>query len=162
MKRLEIKTGDRFQRLTILNEEKQIGKNRYFKCRCDCGNITIKRLSNIKNDGIKSCGCILKEINIKHKHSTNNKNTITYNSWRCMKQRCKNPNAIDYKDYGGRGITICERWLNSFQNFLEDMGERPEDKTLDRINNNGNYELSNCRWATHKQQRKNQRINVRN
>ena len=74
-----------------------------------------------------------------------------------MKQRCYNPNSKHYLDYGGRGITICERWLNSFENFIEDMGERPEGLSLDRIDNDGNYEQSNCHWGTDLQQSRNRR-----
>lgn len=81
-----------------------------------------------------------------------------YASWLNMKQRCTNSNNERYKDYGGRGITICEEWLNSFSQFYKDMGPKPKDLTLDRINNDGNYEPSNCRWATYEQQANNQRI----
>lgn len=83
------------------------------------------------------------------------KNTPTYRSWRAMKTRCLNKNHGYYWRYGGRGITICQRWLNSFSNFLADMGERPVGKTLDRINNDGNYEPTNCRWADRKTQSEN-------
>lgn len=90
----------------------------------------------------------------KHGHRSKTR-TPTYNSWRKMKERCTNPNHDRYPRYGGRGIKICDRWLHSFQNFLEDMGNRPYGKTLDRIDPNGNYEPSNCRWATIKQQARN-------
>jgi len=95
--------------------------------------------------------------NYRHGHkSKNGRASPTYNSWRMMKTRCQNSNFPYYKDYGGRGIKVCERWMN-FENFLTDMGERPENTTLDRINNDGNYEPGNCRWATRKEQRRNQR-----
>jgi len=83
-------------------------------------------------------------------------------SWCCMKQRCLNPNAIGYHRYGGRGITICGRWLENFDNFCQDMGERPEGMTLDRINNDGNYESSNCKWSTPKEQANNRRAGENN
>ncbi len=92
-------------------------------------------------------------MNYKHGHRyKNGKQSLTYQSWRHMKTRCQNPNCPDYKNYGGRGITVCERWMD-FANFLEDMGERPENTTLDRINNDGNYEPGNCRWTTPREQR---------
>ena len=93
---------------------------------------------------------------IKHGHSKHGHESLTYKTWSAVIQRCTNPNASHYEYYGGRGITVCERW-KIFINFLEDMGERPAGSTIDRINTNGNYEPSNCRWATKSQQERNMR-----
>ena len=94
--------------------------------------------------------------NYKHGHHVNGKPSLTYRSWQNMKTRCLNPNHPRFKNWGGRGIKVCERWMD-FTNFLADMGEKPEGLTLDRINNDGNYEPGNCRWATRKQQVQNRR-----
>jgi len=115
----------------------------------------------IEHRGYGSCGCEKREQTIqrftKHGHSSNGILTRTYNSWRKMKERCLNFEAINFDDYGGRGITVCERWMQ-FENFLADMGERPEGKTLDRYpDNDGNYEPGNVRWATPKEQYANRR-----
>lgn len=96
---------------------------------------------------------------IKHGDALTNKATPEYRAWQSMKARCENPNRKFYENYGGRNIRVCERWVNSFENFLSDMGRRPRGTSLDRINNNGNYEHSNCRWASRKQQARNTRSN---
>jgi hypothetical protein len=137
------------------------GKNtgRKHLCRCDCGNYVNVDIRKLHNGHTKTCGCLNKEIITKHSLC----GTPAYRTWQKMKQRCYNKNHEHYNDYGGRGITVCERWLNSFENFYKDMGTKPSPKhSIERINNNGDYELSNCRWATTKEQRRNTRqtINV--
>lgn len=159
MKALDL-TGKKFGKLTIIKYE---GKNKEGRplclCECDCGNYKIIIEKNIKNGNTKSCGCLGKENAIKHGHSE----TRTYVTWTNMNKRCNNQNHKKYKYYGGRGIKVCGRWSNKnpkgFENFLEDMGERPKNKTLDRINNNDGYFKENCGWITIKQQHRNMRSN---
>jgi hypothetical protein len=113
----------------------------------------------MRNDGkrlLRKKVMIGNDYNYKHGHGYG---TPTYKSYWSMKQRCLNENHYNYKNYGGRGIKICDRWINSFNNFLDDMGERPEGLTLDRIDNNGNYEPDNTKWSTSKEQRMNSRQN---
>lgn len=159
MKRLEINKGDRYNMLTIIRELEIVTKQRRFIVKCDCGNIKEVYLNHLRNSKIKSCGCHrqkqFKKLITKH----NLRNHILYPTYNMMKQRCYNSNNKDYKDYGGRGIKVCDRWLESFEHFLEDMGRRPEGCSIDRIDVNGNYEPNNCRWATPSQQVQNQRRN---
>lgn len=157
----EIKYG----RLQIIKSIKsfQVSPNKkrtVYLCQCDCGKQTIVLTYHLKSGHTSSCGCLHKEKFNNYKHGL--KHHPLYHTWTDMKQRCLNPNNKRYCDYGGRGITVHDRWRaeNGFVNFLQDMGERPEGKTLDRINNDGNYEPSNCRWATIQEQNLNTRRNV--
>jgi len=144
----------RFGRLLVLEEEKERTKSggvRY-KCQCDCGNIKIVTSQNLKRKNTISCGCYMRECSKKTLTQHGYFNTLTHNSWRGMKDRCNNSNHIYFHRYGGRGIQICRRWRNSFENFLKDMGERPKGMTLDRIDVNGPYGKWNCKWSTYKEQ----------
>lgn len=155
-------TGQRFEKLLVLERDfttKDYNKEARWKCLCDCGNISIVRSYLLRKSKTKSCGCLRVETINKvdnTKHGLHN--TRTYHSWEQMKQRCLNPKATRYPTYGAVGVTVCSRWMN-FENFLVDMGERPEGHTLDRINPYGNYEPLNCRWATYKEQVHNRRRN---
>jgi hypothetical protein len=136
----------------------------YWTCRCDCGNMTTVERSSLVAGATKSCGCLLRET-VKnrmttHGHASDYRVTPEYKCWRGIKQRCLNKNDRKFALYGGRGISICDRWKNSFEHFLEDVGFRPTPgHSIDRINTNGNYEPTNCRWATISEQNNNMNSN---
>lgn len=150
-------TGKKFNRLTVLKmvEDRNGHTQISWVCKCLCGIIVIVRGGHLRGGHTQSCGCLKAETFNCFKHGKCN--TREYKSWDSMKQRCLNPNDDNYKYYGVRGIKICDRWKDSFKNFLEDLGERPDGHTLDRINNEGNYEPKNCRWSNPSQQTRNQR-----
>lgn len=154
--------GKRFGRLLALRMA-DLDTNKYAKwiCRCDCGNTKIVFASNLKSGHTKSCGCLNLEL-IKTRFITHGmRNTKTYKSYRNMLVRCLNPNHDNYKLYGGRGVKVCDNWLGSFENFYQDMGERPIGMTLDRIDPDGDYCKENCRWATQQKQCVNRRHNFK-
>ena len=151
--------GQKFGRLFVIKKMDN-SKNRHSQwlCRCECGKEKIIRGDSLKNENTKSCGCLHIEISTKHGHRTEAKMSETYHSWNNMIQRCTNPKNEFYYNYGGRGITVCKRWLN-FENFLKDMDEVPKKHQIDRINNNGNYCKDNCKWSTRTEQGRNKRNN---
>lgn len=155
--------GKHFGRLKVISAlpRKRFPCGSYYYrvlCLCECGVICEKRLGNIASGKTVSCGCYHRENHTRHGHSAGVGQSKTYVSWAAMWDRCTNPRSSAYLNYGGRGITVCERW-RKFPTFLEDMGERPAGKTLDRKNVNGPYCPSNCKWSTFIEQMHNQRKN---
>lgn len=142
-------TGQRFGRLVAQRPERH---GRY-RCRCDCGGELIVSRGALATGATKSCGCLRRELAAARRTTHGQTYSPTWWSWAGMHARCRNSKR---KNYGGRGITVCERW-RSFQNFFDDMGERPPGMTLDRKDNDKGYEPSNCRWATPLEQAANQR-----
>jgi len=149
-------TGEKFGFLTALRPDGSQNGSIVWLCLCDCGSHHHVARYNLITGGTKSCGC-QKYKNMHNKvHGHSYPPTRTYESWAAMIQRCTNPKHVDWHRYGGRGIKVCKRWM-TFANFLADMGERGDGLTLDRIDPDGDYKPSNCRWASWKEQRINQR-----
>ena len=158
-------TGKRFTKLLVLErrDSRQHGTNStdmraVWLCRCDCGNEIIAFGHSLRSGNTRSCGCIRSELSASATHRMTG--TPEYRAWYSIKDRCNNPNNEDYHNYGGRGIKVCDRW-SKFENFFSDMGLRPGGMSLDRQDVNGDYEPRNCRWATSKEQARNQRTNLR-
>jgi len=164
---IPIYEGEKYNKLTVIKEVEKANdkrKSRQFLFKCDCGKEKVISLNDVRNGNTKSCGCHLMNIISNNKYGFKHgfEGTLTYNSYMSMLLRCNDTKHEHYYNYGGRGITVCKEWAeeNGILNFVRDMGKRPsKEYTLDRKDGNGNYEPSNCRWATKLQQAANMRSN---
>ena len=151
-------TGHKYGRLTVLDRSKNISKIVAWRCLCSCGTKTIVKALCLRSGGTKSCGCLGREIRKLSKTTHGMVGSAEYTTWCALKSRCNTKTDKRFHDYGGRGIKVCDGWLK-FEGFYADMGDKPSpNHSIDRIDNDGNYEPGNCRWATTEQQSRNKRI----
>jgi hypothetical protein len=167
VKAIPINPGEKYGRLTVVEGSPKSGSAVTVLCRCECGTEKRIRAQLLKNGQTKSCGCIRDELTRMLAVRTLSTHGLhshpLYHTWNSMHRRCSNPKTRNYADYGGRGIRVCERWTGpeGLRNFIEDMGVKPSPKhTLERIDNDGNYEPGNCCWATAQEQERNKRPRV--
>lgn len=151
-------SGQCFGRLTAISLQSTAGPTKWL-CKCSCGNETVTNASNLKRGLSNSCGCLRKELMAEKQTTHGLSDKKIYILWRNMVSRCYDLKDARYSAYGGRGIKVCDRWRESVENFYSDMGNRPSGKSLDRINNDGNYSPENCKWSTNREQSNNKRLN---
>ena len=158
--------GKKFNKLTAISFDSVSNSgNHKWLFSCECGNKKVILKSHAKSGHTKSCGCYNSDLTIKRNTKHNNCKRIgrskAYSTWSSIKKRCYNFNQSNYERYGARGIKVCDKWVESFENFLEDMGEPPTaEHSIDRINNNGDYEPSNCKWSSVEEQANNKRNSI--
>lgn len=155
-------TGRQFGRLVALRPSgSRRSRSIEWECACSCGNTKLAGAGELMRGNVRSCGCLAKDMTSKRSRTHGRTNDPTYRSWHAMRARCRYETHVYYQRYGGRGIRVCERWQNSFDNFLQDMGERPGvEYSIERRDSDGNYEPSNCYWMLKARQSRNKSDNV--